>query len=369
MRLLFALFVVITHAYLLTGTDDAFEPLFRLTGHQMFLADLGLAGFFSISGFLILQSLRRSDTLIQYFQNRILRIYPGFVVALVVTVLVGWMVSGCSVTQFFSDPSPWNYLFYKVILFGPPPHHMNGVFTNNPLPGSVNGSLWTIPYEFLFYLLLSVFFVMRRNEKQLKKVVVVLFAAALFFTRAFGTVVPARYYLVVLSPIQSVSNPWSFLQFGMYFMSGVLLNVFQKEMYRYNKFLACTALALMVVFIKLKHSELPRLVLLPVLFVSLGTLRTTGIHSLSKKIGDLSYGIYIYSFLIQQTLVFYFHFNPLPLILATLPIAFLCAALSWRFIEKPALNLKHKRRKANTAKPNFALVPRFTNYNSEASYE
>lgn len=66
------------------------------------------------------------------------------------------------------------------------------------------------------------------------------------------------------------------------------------------------------------------------------------IKSLGKKIGDISYGIYIYAFPIQQSLVHFFHPNPLQLmiycILITLPFAF----LSWHLIEKKALNLKNR---------------------------
>jgi peptidoglycan/LPS O-acetylase OafA/YrhL len=54
---------------------------------------------------------------------------------------------------------------------------------------------------------------------------------------------------------------------------------------------------------------------------------------------DLSYGVYIYAFPIQQALVPWTG-TPLNNLLASLPLILLCAALSWHWIERPALARK-----------------------------
>jgi peptidoglycan/LPS O-acetylase OafA/YrhL len=56
---------------------------------------------------------------------------------------------------------------------------------------------------------------------------------------------------------------------------------------------------------------------------------------------DYSYGIYIYAFPVQQTLVSFWPQMPLPAyLLSSFVITVALAALSWHFVEKPALKLK-----------------------------
>jgi peptidoglycan/LPS O-acetylase OafA/YrhL len=58
-----------------------------------------------------------------------------------------------------------------------------------------------------------------------------------------------------------------------------------------------------------------------------------------KRFGDLSYGMYIYAFPIQQSLVHLWgpKLNPITLFLCALPVTLSLAALSWRFVEAPAM--------------------------------
>jgi peptidoglycan/LPS O-acetylase OafA/YrhL len=56
---------------------------------------------------------------------------------------------------------------------------------------------------------------------------------------------------------------------------------------------------------------------------------------------DYSYGIYIYAFPVQQTWVYFWPQMPLPTyFLCTFFTTLVLAALSWHFVEKPALKLK-----------------------------
>src|SRR6476646_3313529 len=85
LRLIFALSVIITHSYPLSGLPEI-DPLHRLTAGQLSFSYVGVRGFFVISGFLIYESLMRSKGLDDYFIKRILRIYPGLLVVLALTV-------------------------------------------------------------------------------------------------------------------------------------------------------------------------------------------------------------------------------------------------------------------------------------------
>lgn len=78
----------------------------------------------------------------------------------------------------------------------------------------------------------------------------------------------------------------------------------------------------------------------PLLTIMIGSLSTPLISSLSKNVGDISYGVYIYGFLIQQLLMNYFELNSLFLMLLSLLITYFIFYLSWHLVEKKMLKYK-----------------------------
>lgn len=127
----------------------------------------GVPIFFAISGFLIYGSFdRNSNDLILYFKNRVLRIFPALWVALIITVIllcttgfvtgsnassrpfVFWLITQASVFQFYT------------------PEMLRGFGVGTP-----NGSLWTIPIEFTFYIFIPVLFWLSRKFKDRKNLV------------------------------------------------------------------------------------------------------------------------------------------------------------------------------------------------------
>ena len=78
-----------------------------------------------------------------------------------------------------------------------------------------------------------------------------------------------------------------------------------------------------------------------VLFVLLGEMYWQQVSSGVKRLGDMSYGVYIYSFPLQQILIALLpNITPLQLMLLTIVMVLPIAYASWRFIEKPSLSLK-----------------------------
>lgn len=69
-----------------------------------------------------------------------------------------------------------------------------------------------------------------------------------------------------------------------------------------------------------------------------------------NKIGDYSYGIYLYAFPVQRlTEHLGLATSPIVWFLWSVPLTVLLAALSWHFIEKPALRLKDWRKTSKLA--------------------
>lgn len=111
--------------------------------------------FFFLSGLLITNSLRKNPSVIHYLISRIFRILPPLIfVLMVITFLFGPFLSVLPVSQYFSSPETWGYFikgsFLKI------QYYLPGVFSTME-HNSVNGSLWTLPIEFRYYLLLLAF--------------------------------------------------------------------------------------------------------------------------------------------------------------------------------------------------------------------
>ena len=108
--------------------------------------------FFVLSGYLIAKSWSRSSSFGSYLIRRIARIFPGLAVVVLLSVFVmGPAVTSLSMGDYFGDPDTWKYL--SLIVLAPIENALPGVFDTNLLPYAVNGSLWTLRYEFLAYLL------------------------------------------------------------------------------------------------------------------------------------------------------------------------------------------------------------------------
>ena len=78
---------------------------------------------------------------------------------------------------------------------------------------------------------------------------------------------------------------------------------------------------------------------LPLLVVSFGTI-STPLLSWARTHGDFSYGIYLWGFFVQQTLMALFHFTLPELMATSIVVTYGCGALSWHLVEKRALRLK-----------------------------
>lgn len=155
MHLLCALLVIVSHSYALIGLRDS-EPLLRLTG-SMIASDIGLCGFFTISGYFILNSLVTSKNIFSYLGKRCLRIFPALAVCLVV------IVAACSFfysgeVSYWGQKETYSFIWRNLALY-PIQWNIQGVFENNFM-ATVNGSLWTLAPQFTLYILIiSLFFV------------------------------------------------------------------------------------------------------------------------------------------------------------------------------------------------------------------
>jgi len=330
LRLIFASFVLITHSYILSGEVEC-DIACQITNNQLKLSYLGVDGFFILSGYLIFQSLQKSPNIKAYFWKRVLRIFPALFFVLVLTLLFVPFLY-ISDLPLISNYSYFTYLPNNLSLFRLQ-YAINGVFENNPYPSVINGSLWTLAYEFLFYTLLSIFFIIKNNK------LFVNFLLLFLFIISYLSNIYISNELKENSIFLSSIKIGAFLSFFTFFIGGALLSAINIEKYFQKHFILMFLLLLLItlyfeIYLVTKHLTLPLLIL------SFGLLPIHNLNQLLKSIGDLSYGIYIYSFPIQQTLVYFFKLSYLQLMLFSFILSFGFAYLSWNIIEKNAIKLK-----------------------------
>ena len=154
-RLAAALSVVFSHSFLIAEGSEANEPFVWITGNQSILGLVGVFVFFVISGYLVTESYCRHPAAGRFAVRRMLRIYPGLLVnVLVCAFLIGPLVSTLPLGAYLVSPELRQFLVNTLTL-DPGPLHLPGVlFADNSVGLLVNGSLWTLRYEVMMYLMI-----------------------------------------------------------------------------------------------------------------------------------------------------------------------------------------------------------------------
>ena len=328
LRLLFATFVIISHSYTLAGLPEC-DFLCQITHRQVSFSNIGLWGFFTISGYLILQSLQRSQNLVAYFWKRFLRLFPALIVVLLLTTVFAAFVYEGSIPV-LENKSLFTYLPSNLKLYEAQ-GSIDGVFENNPYKSAINGSLWTISLEFSMYVLLALLFFVR---KRLRLVQIILLLSFFLFTA--GRVL----WPIQLSQSTLFFYPFRLAELGLFFLGGAFLAAINIEKSKIKTGLLVAISILMIASLLFDFYTLIRWFIVPVFVILLGLTPIPFLSDIGKKFGDISYGIYIYAFPVQQTLMYFFHLNYLQLMLCSICIAYLFGYLSWHLVEKRALKLK-----------------------------
>lgn len=337
LRVIFAIFVLVTHSFVLSGNTSE-EPLGILTGN-INLSYIGLRGFFTISGFLILQSFERSKSAIEFLIKRILRIFPALIsISFLIVFIVCPIISTNSLIEYFSD----HKIYLTFLEFIDPLFLVNnhpsvlGVFKKNNINDQLNGSLWTISYEFLFYISFIPLFIKRNRN-----ILFVLYSfliVGLFFIK-FKYLDPWFKYEIYIRNTKFLVK--ALFDFFTFFCIGAFCAIIQydKMKQKFHKISIVVLSTLILILLSFKMFDNFNLFLFAPLFVSIGLLHI-GKWDITQKIGDISYGIYLSSFFIQQLLMNYYHFSPYSLLIFSLFLSIIYGFLSWKLIEKPFLAYK-----------------------------
>lgn len=336
-RLLAAFLVIAGHCFFVLGRNDL-DPAYLFSGGSFHLGDIGLDFFFITSGCLVLAAWERDPNVIRFVANRTLRIIPGLTVAVLFSILVvGALATVLPLGRYFGDGRTWEYLSC-ISVFGLK-SYLPGCFGHNPSDATVNGSLWSLPYEVLCYGLILVLGVIGIARRPAASIVI------------FGIIY--AYYVaiwhnsrwIIDRDLTPVVNSLYLVRLGLFFAGGMLLHFLVQAGFRPMKYswLMCVVAILLARSVGLLADFLP--LLLPYLIFSIAYDKFLGLHQ-AARFGDFSYGLYIYAFPIQQLLVRPGTVLPkqvLPLLFVTLALTGLCAFCSWHIIEKRSLLLRKAR--------------------------
>lgn len=325
LRLILASSVILHHSYPLTNPSD-FGP--EYLGDR--LGGWAVVGFFALSGYLITGS-RWSKSFGDYLTLRIARIYPAFVVCLLVTAAVFAPINylhfrGNLDGFLWTNTTPFNYVFSNLGL-KMLHYDVAGTPLGVPYHGAWDGALWTLYYEFACYLIVGVlglFAVARRSPWP----IVVVWAGA----------VATRIAYAPLAPVLGVGFDMDYLtKLAPYFFAGGILHTLKRRLGMHGG-VALGCAAAFVGLLLIDHTwggQLGSLFLAYVLLY-LG-------HALPSpewvRVHDVSYGMYIYGFPTQQLIM---TFAPgvgfWGLTVCALAGTAVLAAASWFWLESPIIN-------------------------------
>lgn len=300
LRLLFAALVIFSHSFHLTlgeGTDPV-EVLFPGAA----LGGLAVQGFFVLSGYLIAASWLSNPRPIEYLRNRVLRIVPAFAVAFVLCVLLAVGVGSRLIV--------WPRLAWELATLHAPTAPIPGRISND-----INGAMWTIQWEFACYLV-----------------------APLAVFRPIGLAA-----LWLCAAVVAVLTPDAQATWVLMFLSGAAVRVFDlKPGLRVAGL--CGALAVASLLNPWTRD---------VGMAAAGSvaLVRVGLIPARRTLPDISYGLYLYGWPVQQVMIMLGLTAPWLLFPAALVVAGLCGAVSWFGIERHALKLKRWRPTGATTSP------------------
>lgn len=333
-RFLAALTVLVAHSYPLAGAAEI-EPLRGRFG--MSIGTMAVDVFFVTSGFLVTESLLRTRDAMTFITHRALRIYPALIVsALIVTYLLGPVVTTARLGEYFQNSNTHHYFLKSATLLTGIGWVLPGVFETNPFRAIVNGSLWTLPYEIEMYGVLLLLWlavaVVPRSDLRLR-----------YFVYVVGFLVAVcALPSVVMRSTYGATAPFATLAY-MFFSGSILYLLREQVSLSWVPVLLAGLVALpCVLWRQTSVFQLTYAIMLPyvVIFVA---LVPSGKIRLFNRLGDYSYGLYIYAFPIQQAFAHAIPgIAPRELLFSSVIVALLVAVASWHLIERPALVLKYR---------------------------
>ena len=337
-RYILAILVIFDHSYHMAGFGE--EPLIFSFGQRTAVGFFAVSAFFAISGFLITNASLNSEPF-EFFTNRFLRIWPALIFLLIFSAFVLGPIlvqlNGQSLRNYllnFDSTGPWTYLFHNIFLPVDFQNNLSNLFDNSPNGPNFNGSLWTLPLEIRAYLICFFLILIGRKLGLLR----VFITFQLYITICIiGDSLNNRFIYYVYPDFIHLSSKFLFA----FFFAGIIAIVFRERQidsrYFYGAIVAFIFSAITGGLIFQTFGISLLIFIIPFISEKLNLNR----FKIFKN--DISYGTYIWGYLVGQVLYSFFKFEThIVFLVATVIITTVIAMFSWFVIEKPALNWKKR---------------------------
>jgi len=251
---------------------------------------------------------------------------------LICAFILGGLFTNFTLFDYFQQSQTFKFIIKNTVLILGVEYQLPGVFTNTPYKHAVNGSLWTLPYEIKMYALISItislvyFFKPQKNNLYLK--ISLLLICILSFTfHMYNQLIEGQHL--------------NFIRLLYLFFLGALIYVFKENIKMkwaiFNSLFAILLLSSLypILFLPAYYIILPY-ILFFLVYIPKGKVLVF------NKFGDYSYGIYIYAFPIQQSIIALIpNISVINMIIISFIFTLILSILSWKYVEKTSLKYKN----------------------------
>jgi peptidoglycan/LPS O-acetylase OafA/YrhL len=326
MRMVAAAGVLVGHNGALLNLKLPYEEF--INSYRVFTGGVTVDVFFAISGFLVTASLFNRGSVISFLCARALRIFPGlWTMLLLITFGLGLCLTTVPVAEYLTSPVTWRFLWKWGTVLNGFANDLPGLFQNSPYDQKVNASLWTISVEWRLYLILALCWFVLTPVPFWRKTI---------FRIAMPIIAAVIYYQITTPQIANLGGQHSFC----FFAGSTLFLYGEKIPVGPRPLLATLGVFVLAAVLSKPNFFYVYVALLPYLVLNLAYTPNRLLLNYNR-LGDYSYGLYIYAYPISQAML---ALKPgiglVEMTLWSAPPSFLAAILSWRFIEKPALAQK-----------------------------
>ncbi len=331
LRLVLAVSVIVSHSWPLGGYGR--NPG---VGNQL-LGDWAVDGFFAISGYLIISSRLNSHSLIDFFWRRVLRIWPAFLVALLLVAFVAAPVSVYVLHDGHFEPlSALSYVGRNAgLVIGQ--LSIDGTLGGVPGAPNWNAPLWTLAYEFCCYIGIALVVTVVPRRFLGAAVVILLVGATAICCVSTFTHLPVP------------DSVFALARLGSFFAAGSGLFAFKGKI-PMKLVPAIVALVLCVALVVGQVFDVFGAIPFAYLLMYLGI--TLPLQSVGAR-NDFSYGMYIYAYPVQLLLIIALGPRAIPVLLYVALSILLAAPLaigSWFLVERNAMSLKRLTAKGRSSR-------------------
>ena len=320
LRLLFALTVAIVHAATLSGVSIISNI------SQYLSSEVAVDSFFVISGFLIFMSYESSQSITNYISKRIRRIFPGYITVILLCSVLLFSTSSNTFYEYFNIEFI-KYVLFNVLTLNFLHPGLPGVFENNYM-SAINGALWTIKIEVMFYITVPFISIIIYKYKSHRLLILIgIYVASVLYSLIMLWFYSSEQMEIFIKLEKQIPGQLAF------FISGGIIYYFYDYFYKKSSLLVVVAICAMII-----HKNIIDIYILYPASLAVIVIYFANIFKYIGnwgRFGDLSFGVYIWHFPIIQVFIFYnLLSNP---ILGTF-ILFLTilttAYLSWHLVEK-----------------------------------